>query len=174
MLTYSSSLGIRPPVSLSTLDHVARLVERAVPVVKEGVEVSFVTLREIRKLNYRFRGKNRPTDVVSFSFAHSKEIPKQPPGFRLVGQMYLSPEIIRDQAKRFKLPVKVEFVRIFIHGLLHCSGLDHQKKSEARIMFTLQEKILRTALKRLNLRSALIPKKLSDEYFKEFFIFPET
>lgn len=173
MLTYSSSPKIRPPVSLSVLDQLAKVVERAVPILKHGVEVSFVTSREIKKMNLRFRGKNRSTDVLSFSFAH-QVIKGQPSGFSLVGQMYLSPEVIREQAERFKTPFRVEFMRMFIHGMLHCAGLDHQKKNEARNMFDLQEKILRNAVRRLGFKQISIPKHLTDEYFKEFFVFPES
>lgn len=173
MITISSAEGIRAPLSRAALDMLGQAVLRKMPVLKNGVEVSLVSMSEIKKLNKTYRGKNRSTDVLSFSFSHYDQS-QVPEGFRLAGQMYLSPDVIRDQARRFKISGKAEFARMFVHGLLHCAGLDHMTESEARSMFTLQEKIVRDTLKKLSISSGEIPHTLNDSYFKEFFVFPQS
>lgn len=173
MITYSSSVGIRAPLSAKNLDRLAEAVARVTPVLRRGVEVAFISPAEIRKLNRLHRGKDRPTDVLSFSFAHAVS-KKAVPGFDLVGQMYLSPSVIKDQARRFKTTFKVEFARMFIHGLLHCAGLDHHEVVEARAMFAIQERILRVVGPKIGLPSTRIPSHLNDDYFKQSFVFPES
>lgn len=173
MITYSVSTGIRAPLSREALTNLAQTVARSVPIIKQGVEVAFVSANEIKKLNHSYRGKNRPTDVLSFSFVHEIRA-GEPPGFRMIGQMYLAPSVIKEQAVRFKTPFRVEFARMFVHGLLHCSGLDHQKTDEARAMFALQERILRSVGPKIGLPSTRIPARLHDDYFKQAFVFPES
>jgi probable rRNA maturation factor len=172
MLTLTTSPGLRNPISKKRLEILYAASARKMPVLKRGVDVAIVSSLEIKRLNNKYRGKNKPTDVLSFSYVHHDEKPGSPPAFSLAGQMYISPEIVYAQAQRFDVPVKVEFVRMFVHGLLHCAGLDHQSARDARKMFSLQESIVRDSSSKLNLGAVHIPQRLSDDYFKASFVFP--
>lgn len=172
MLLSSASSHLKYPVSRRVLEGVFNQVVRAVPILKNGVEITLVTVPHITKLNFNFRGKKKPTDVLSFSFAHERKT-LLPPGFHMVGQMYLSPVVIKKQAARLKIPYKIEFVRMFVHGLLHCAGMDHMEYREARHMFTIQEKIVRKTIAQYGMQSGSVPRTLSDSYFKESFVFPD-
>lgn len=173
MFEFHASPGIRFPVSPARLKKVAGITARAVPVLRLGVEVELVTSRQIRVLNRTYRHKDQPTDVLSFSYvtAHASAMP---PGFQLVGQMYLAPTVIQEQARRFKTTFRIEFIRMFIHGLLHCAGYDHLILQEARNMFSLQERLLRKALISLQFTPMVLPRTLTDDYFREQFSVPEA
>jgi probable rRNA maturation factor len=97
---------------------------------KADVNVVFVTNRRIRELNRRFLGRDRPTDVISFN------LPEPPlPGTRsgratvprLLGEVYVSRDQARIQARDFAVPVRSELRRLVLHGLLHLLGLSHKQ-----------------------------------------------
>src|SRR5687767_14126725 len=83
----------------------ARVAERALAALGRAggaVEVLVVDAAEIRRLNRRFRGVHRPTDVLAFplSMRHA--------GGRLVGQLVISAETAVDQARRLGVPATAE------------------------------------------------------------------
>ena len=78
----------------------------------------------IRKLNRKYRGKDRPTDVLSFAF-------KDPD---LLGEIYISLQRVRVQARAYGLSYDEELKRVLIHGLLHLMGYDHHKKTQRLLM----------------------------------------
>lgn len=98
------------------------------------IEIAFISEKEIRDLNRRFRGKNRPTDVLSFAGAN---------GSTQIGQLALCWRVIRRQAKELDIPKTEELERMVIHGVLHLFGYDHEKsRAQAKVMFRLQEQLL--------------------------------
>ncbi len=78
----------------------------------------------IKKLNRRFRKVNRSTDVLSFSF-NDKDF---------LGEIYISLKRTEVQARRYGCSFSDEFLRLFIHGLLHLAGYDHKNRPERMIM----------------------------------------
>lgn len=105
------------------------------------VILHFVNARNIQSLNRQYRGKNRPTDVLSFSNLESPPLPgiSQP-----LGEIVLCWTVIREQAKRFRVTAREELQRMVIHGCLHLWGYDHEQDArEAKRMFALQERILK-------------------------------
>ena len=118
-----------------------RRVQRAAAGVgrrSDAVNLVFVDDREIRRLNRRYRRKDKPTDVLSFGYEAG-------PGDDVVGEVFVSlPTLVRD-AKRLKLPAQHHAVRIVVHGLLHVAGYDHESERDAARM----ERRERMALKRV-------------------------
>jgi probable rRNA maturation factor len=102
-----------------------------------NVEVSVLLTsdREITRMNRKYRGKNRPTDVLSFA---------QEEG-RFLGDIVISVPTARRQAKAAGHPFERECALLAVHGFLHLLGHDHADPAEARRMFALQERILRKA-----------------------------
>ncbi|MCL2182917.1 MAG: rRNA maturation RNase YbeY [Chitinispirillia bacterium] len=78
----------------------------------------------IRRLNRRYRGKDKPTDVLSFPFGDDD----------LLGEVYISLQRAKVQARRFGLTYEEELKRLLIHGLLHLMGYDHHKKAGREAM----------------------------------------
>jgi probable rRNA maturation factor len=113
--------------------------------IRGFVEVGVLSKKEIKDLNRRYRGINKPTDVLSFAWSEGKlgVLPKKNHSInKSLGQLYLCPEIIEEHAKRFEVGKKEEFFRMLIHGMLHLVGYDHDLPVRANKMFSKQEKIL--------------------------------
>ena len=85
--------------------------------------------REIRGLNRRFLGKNRPTDVLAFG-GDVEEEGHAP----LLGEIVISWETARRQAKRLGHSLEEELSLLTIHGLLHLVGYDDSDPTESRLM----------------------------------------
>ncbi len=82
--------------------------------------VRLVSDAEIRELNLRYRGKDSPTDVLSFPGGLSIE------GYHL-GDIVISVPSVRRQAKQQGVSPQIELRTLLIHGVLHCLGHDHER-----------------------------------------------
>lgn len=105
---------------------------------KSLLELYFVEKNEIRKLNKKFLGKNKETDVLSFSFMEGDQFP----GDNLLGQIFIAPSIAKKQARDHGLSWREELEFLFVHGLLHVFGLDHEKAADFEKMFKLHAQIM--------------------------------
>ena len=103
-----------------------------------SVSVLFAGDKKIIELNSRYRKINLPTNVLSFpSFIErNKEI--------FLGDIIFSAETIFKEAKRDKKSYNNHLIHLFIHGILHLLGYDHQTEVNAKIMESLEIKILKT------------------------------
>jgi probable rRNA maturation factor len=100
--------------------------------VWEEVSIALVSDREIRSLNRRWRAKDRPTDVLSF--------PLEEPGS--LGDVVISIDTARRQAREGGWPLAVELRRLLAHGILHCRGYGHDAPAEARRMAAAERRLL--------------------------------
>ena len=97
---------------------------------------------EIKALNKKFRNKNKTTDVLSFPFQTKSELKKK---LKKDKEIYLGDIIINFNKIRSKKKIKnfkIEFDRLWIHGLVHLFGFDHVKDNDFRKMNKLEEKYL--------------------------------
>ncbi len=151
MLSVDFNKKVRCPWSLPGIQKVFTLIFKHTNITGE-VELNIVGDAEIKDLNFRYRGLNKPTDVLSFAWQEDK-IMKSATLQRTIawrdfeksnylGQIYICyPQILR-QAKELKIRASEEFVRMLAHGFLHIIGHDHIEKKEAKTMFDVQEKIV--------------------------------
>ena len=125
----------------------------------EECELSLMIVgdRAMRSLNRRFRGKDRPTDVLSFSQLEEVaragmrgRIPgnrptsmvKAAPG-RLLGDVVISIETARRQAREMDVPVAKRLRTLLVHGFLHVLGYDHERSAAAaKTMFARERKLI--------------------------------
>ena len=91
----------------------------------------------MKKLNERFRKKNKPTDVLSFPFFQNLSLKKKE---IYIGDIAISYEIINNRSK--KTNFVHEFDKVWIHGLLHLIGYDHIKNKDFAKMNKLEKRIL--------------------------------
>jgi probable rRNA maturation factor len=133
----------RVPVSVSRLARAAVRALAAVGRPAGTVEVAVVDDAEIRRLNARYRGVGRRTDVLAFPL----EVPGAPG--QLVGQIVISADAARRQARRGRVPVAVELDLLVTHGTLHLVGYDDRDPVEADLMHRREREILRGAPARL-------------------------
>lgn len=102
--------------------------------------IIFVNLEEIHKLNKEYRGIDRPTDVISFALEDSDDF--EVDGLRVLGDIYICIDRMKEQAKEYGHSQMRELSFLTCHGLLHLLGYDHMEKEEEKIMFDKQDKIL--------------------------------
>lgn len=121
------------------------LAERTLAILgrsESEVHITFVGDARISRLNARFRGVKRRTDVLAF--------PLEGPGpASLLGEVIVSVETCRRQARRLRVPVSNELDLLVTHGLLHLAGYDDRDPLEARLMHTREREILRRLRGRL-------------------------
>ena len=97
----------------------------------------------IRILNRDFLEHDRPTDVLSFPLAEPEDL-EDPTRDLFLGEIYISVETARAQARSARRPLAREVTHLAIHGLLHLLGHDHAKPSERRRMKAIESRLLRT------------------------------
>jgi probable rRNA maturation factor len=105
----------------------------------------------IRQLNGRYRGKDRPTDVLSFPRdASPTEATRGAMEVVAVsGDIAISLDTMRRNAADFEVAEEEELKRLLVHGILHCAGMDHGT-GKGRKMLALQERLLK-ALKEVRI-----------------------
>jgi len=101
----------------------------------------------IRKLNGQWLNKDQETDVLSFPLCNlaclDKALKKDPQS--QLGEIFISYEQAYKQAKQYNHSLERELAFLFVHGLLHIFGFDHQDKASEKEMFGRQKKILNKA-----------------------------
>ena len=100
--------------------------------------------KRMKKLNKKFRKKNKATDVLSFPFTDN--IKKR----KYLGDIALSYEIINKRSK--KTNFKFELDRMWVHGYLHLIGYNHKKKVDFKKMINAETKILKKLDHKFNLQ----------------------
>jgi probable rRNA maturation factor len=99
------------------------VVRRVVEAVLAGerrrafISVTFLGRTSMRRLNARHKGRDEPTDVLSFALRE--------PGGRVTGDVYICPWIAAREARARRIPIRQELVRLVVHGTLHALGRDH-------------------------------------------------
>ena len=100
------------PLPLQTMEQIARALEAG------DFELIVTDDEEIRELNRRYRGIDKSTDVLSFPLAPAPGAP--------LGSVVISADRAREVAQRLGHSPEDEFLLLFIHGLLHLLGYDHE------------------------------------------------
>ncbi len=107
--------------------------------------------KKIRQLNKQYRRLDKVTDVLSFPIHQNLRGQKfkniQPPGPINLGDIIICKEKARTQAKEFGISVDAEIIHLWVHGLLHLMGYDHEvSRKEEELMNNWEDKILRNIL----------------------------
>jgi len=97
------------------------------------VTVRFVDEAEGRELNARYRGKDNPTNVLSFPYA--------PPPDTAGDLVVCAPVVLREAAQQDKAP-EAHFAHLIVHGMLHLQGYDHETDADAASMEQKEREIL--------------------------------
>ncbi|MEC3797578.1 rRNA maturation RNase YbeY [Bacillus velezensis] len=136
-------------VSADALQEVEKLLHFAAE--KEGVQdqaevsVTIVTNEEIRELNRDYRGKDTPTDVISFALEEEGEDEVEIVGADMppvLGDIIISADRTKEQAEEYGHSFMRELGFLAVHGFLHLLGYDHMTKEEEEEMFSKQKDLL--------------------------------
>jgi len=107
------------------LRRVAKIVLKGENREKAELSIVLVGSEKIKGLNKKYRGKNKPTDVLSFVNVLCADL----------GEIIICPEAVKQNSKKYKSDFKKELTRVLVHGILHLIGYNHEKsKKEADIM----------------------------------------
>lgn len=101
------------------------------------VTLRLVDEEESAELNSRYRGKDRPTNVLSFPF-------EPPPGIpvNLLGDLVICSAVVAAEAREQQKSLSAHWAHMVIHGMLHLQGYDHAELAEAVIMEDLETRLL--------------------------------
>jgi probable rRNA maturation factor len=105
------------------------------------VSVAFVGRGAIAAINWKYLRHKGATDVISFGMG------RDAPGMPVVGDIYICPDVARQNARRNNVPLRQELARLVVHGALHVAGHDHPTDDTRTQspMWKKQERILATA-----------------------------
>ena len=115
---------------------------------KDNAEVSIrlVDNEESQALNRDYRGKDKPTNVLSFPFEVPAELIEMGVDVEemanAVGDLAISAPVVAEEAKLQKKTLEAHWAHMVVHGCLHLLGYDHIKDEEADIMENLEREIL--------------------------------
>ncbi len=121
-------------VSIAGLEQFSTKVRRLLRIPASALSICLVTNAEIAKWNRLYRGKNRPTDVLSFATdePHSKQRIRKLSGKRAasslhyLGDIAIAPAVARQNARRLGRDFDAEMRILILHGILHLMGYDHE------------------------------------------------
>jgi len=105
--------------------------------------VSVVSPAESRRLNAQYRGRDKPTNVLSFPVAGSP-VAAAPDGEpRPLGDLVICPQVLRAEAREQKKTLRSHWAHLVVHGSLHLIGYDHEGDSDANRMERREISVLR-------------------------------
>ena len=103
------------------------------------ISLSFVDVQEMEELHIKWMQEDGPTDVLSFPM----DMPESKGDVVTLGDIVISPAVAAQQAASAGHSVEDEMYILATHGLLHILGYDHADPDEEKVMFALQEKIVK-------------------------------
>jgi len=120
----------------------AALAEHSGCVRARGAEASVVLGDDalVRSLNQTYRGKDKPTNVLSFPF----QVPRGRARNGILGDVVLAAETVAHEAAERGIPPVHHLQHLVIHGLLHLLGFEHETDAEAETMERVETEILAT------------------------------
>ncbi|WP_424948299.1 rRNA maturation RNase YbeY [Candidatus Spongiihabitans sp.] len=108
-------------------------IERA----PENLTVRVVNEEEITALNHRYRGQDKPTNVLAFPFESVAEV-----DYRSLGDIVICFAVVKNESNQQHKTVQSHFAQMVIHGTLHLCGFDHQTETQAAAMEEVEKSIL--------------------------------
>ena len=134
----------KPEIFFNTL---AKVFPKKYRFIKKKVSLTILLSnnKNIKKLNKKFRNKNKSTDVLSFPSEKKINIKKSP----YIGDIVVSYEFMNKPKALSTLEFKSKVTKIFIHGFLHLLGYDHIKLNDFKKMLIQEEKIYKTIEKKI-------------------------
>ncbi len=107
-----------------------------------GLVIRVVDEAESQALNRDYRGRDRPTNVLSFPFEAPPGVPSEAAGHHLGDLVICAPVVAREAGEQGK-QLPAHWAHMVVHGVLHLRGFDHQDEAQAREMEGRERAILR-------------------------------
>ncbi|MCG9602048.1 MULTISPECIES: rRNA maturation RNase YbeY [Vibrio] len=134
-------LAVENEQGLPTEQDIQLWLDKTIPQFQENAEltVRIVDTQESHQLNHEYRGKDKPTNVLSFPF-------EAPPGIELdlLGDLIICRQVVEKEAEEQSKPLLAHWAHMVVHGSLHLLGYDHIEDDEAEEMESLETEIMQT------------------------------
>ncbi len=134
-------LAVEDENGLPSFEDVQRWLSNTVEKFQTQAEVTvrIVDEEESHQLNHEYRGKDKPTNVLSFPF-------EAPPGIEidLLGDLIICRQVVEREAKEQGKPLMAHWAHMVVHGSLHLLGYDHIEDDEAEEMESLETEIMQS------------------------------
>ncbi len=125
-------------IDVKEFDTYINRLRKEVDVLDGIINVIFVNDVYIKSLNKSYRDKDMATDVLSFNY--EKEMPGD--DSNLVGEIYISVETAKRQAKDVGHDLQDELNKLFVHGFLHIHGHEHITDADYEVMDKIEKRVL--------------------------------
>ena len=153
---------IRELPTLTQLEQWAQLALQEPNTLAE-ITIRMVDDEESHELNLQYRGKDTPTNVLSFPFQQpdfddpelAAEMAAELGDVSYLGDLVVNAQLVAQEAAQQHKPVEHHWAHLVIHGTLHLQGFDHIKDDEAHVMETLESQLLAT----LNIANPYVAKE---------------
>jgi len=133
------------PLKPSQISAIARKILRLQRINQAWLSIAIVTDRKIQALNRRYLGRDHATDVLAFDLRDRGILPQK--SSKLVGEIIISADTARRNAKVFQGTPYAEVVLCLTHGILHLVGYDDQKIPDQRKMSQREQAIVKQVIK---------------------------
>ncbi|MEZ8304070.1 rRNA maturation RNase YbeY [Vibrio splendidus] len=134
-------IAVENEQGLPTEQDIQLWLDKIIPQFQENAEltVRIVDTEESHQLNHDYRGKDKPTNVLSFPF-------EVPPGMELdlLGDLIICRQVVEKEAEEQNKPLLAHWAHMVVHGSLHLLGYDHIEDDEAEEMESLETEIMQT------------------------------
>ena len=101
-----------------------------------SLEINFVNVNKIRKINSKYLKHKYSTDIITFNYSDYKK--------EIDGEIFISVDDAEENARKYKVSFNEEIARLVIHGILHLLGFDDMKKKDKIKMKRQENKLLNT------------------------------
>lgn len=118
--------SFKPPLTNKYVKSVVSKVMVGEGCAFNEIIVNFVSKSEIRKINRKFLDHNYFTDIITFPYDVNRK--------SIEGEMFISPETVRENGALYNSGFKMELERVIIHGCLHLTGYKDRTKSEKELI----------------------------------------
>ena len=110
---------------------------------RREIGVRVVGRAESRRLNARYRGKDHPTNVLSFPATPLPAAPNGAAELQPLGDLVICPQVLRTEAREQGKSLRAHWAHLVVHGALHLIGYDHERAADARRMERREVAVLR-------------------------------
>lgn len=138
MLNFSLNKEVRRLHQPKKLD-IKRWLQKSLVKTYQNVhlDICIVSSDTSKQLNYQYRSKDYPTNVISLEYQDSRD------NFNLLyGELFLCDDVIIKEAQEQHKSITEHYAHMVIHGVLHLQGFDHQNNTDANIMEELEIRIM--------------------------------
>ncbi|MEZ9697546.1 rRNA maturation RNase YbeY [Vibrio sp. 10N.261.46.E12] len=132
-------LAVENEQGLPTEQDIQLWLDKTIPQFQKNAELTIriVDTEESHQLNHEYRGKDKPTNVLSFPF-------EAPPGIEidLLGDLIICRQVVEKEAEEQSKLLLAHWAHMVVHGSLHLLGYDHIEDDEAEEMESLETEIM--------------------------------